>query len=375
MPNVNLIIPTKSEMDGGSCLKKIFSGAGSYKLIPCIDCGKGHRVQIVHGKPQCVRCMHCHGKLLAKGNIGRKASLETRIKISQANRGRKRSNETKLKLSQSLRGKPSPNKGKIFTIEHRQHLSEARRRYFQNPKNRRLQAERMRGYQWSDESRRKLSESIKILRQTTPARGAAVKGSKRSGHFRKLQSERMKGSVMAEETKAKISLLKKNNPQTNYFQKGKDNIMYGKHHTDRERKLISESSKMLWGIDEFRDRVVMASMKANSRKPNGKEMMLSYMLRRICPKEFRYNGDGRLGMVFGGRIPDFVNINGKKQVIEHFGEWWHGERIKGRTKIEEEQKCLSHYKKYGYSCLIIWESELKVRNGLKHKIKEFAENK
>lgn len=110
----------------------------------------------------------------------------------------------------------------------------------------------------------------------------------------------------------------------------------------------------------------------SKRKPNRKEMKLSYVLRRIAPHEYRYNGDCRRGMIFGGKIPDFVNVNGHKKVIEMFGDWWHGERVTGRTKGQEESKYMNHYKKFGYSCLIVWESELNDVDALKEKVRSFV---
>ena len=52
-------------------------------------------------------------------------------------------------------------------------------------------------------------------------------------------------------------------------------------------------------------------------------------------------------------------MNGKKQVIELLGNYWHGEKRTGRTKEQEETFLKNHYAKYGYNCLCIWELEVK----------------
>jgi hypothetical protein len=77
-------------------------------------------------------------------------------------------------------------------------------------------------------------------------------------------------------------------------------------------------------------------------------------------------------MVLGGRIPDFVNINGKKQIIELFGDYWHGEKHTGRTKEQEELLKINHYKQFGWDTLIIWENELKELENVKNRISAFS---
>jgi G:T-mismatch repair DNA endonuclease (very short patch repair protein) len=77
-------------------------------------------------------------------------------------------------------------------------------------------------------------------------------------------------------------------------------------------------------------------------------------------------------MTLGGKIPDIVNVNGKKQVIELLGTYWHGEKITGRTKEQEEDFLKSHYSKYGFDCLIVWESELDNPIQLNQRIQNFS---
>jgi hypothetical protein len=80
-----------------------------------------------------------------------------------------------------------------------------------------------------------------------------------------------------------------------------------------------------------------------------------------CPNEYKYTGDGSFAI--GGKIPDFTNINGHKKVIEMFGDYFHRPDIfKGKVKIKwhrTEQGCKEIYEQYGFSCLVIWERELK----------------
>ena len=82
-------------------------------------------------------------------------------------------------------------------------------------------------------------------------------------------------------------------------------------------------------------------------KPNYVEKLLTELI-GWAELPFKYVGSGEVWL--GNRNPDFININGKKQVIELFGAYWHPESDVGQRT--------EHYKKYGFSTLVIWASEL-----------------
>jgi very-short-patch-repair endonuclease len=71
---------------------------------------------------------------------------------------------------------------------------------------------------------------------------------------------------------------------------------------------------------------------------------------------FKYNGNGELGVVLGGMIPDFVNVNGKKQVIEVFGDYYHG-TLERKWRQSELGRIMA-YNSLGYKCLILWEHDI-----------------
>lgn len=338
-----------------------------YVMHSCIGCGKVRKVRVNRGKVVHKRCKECYYKTM----IGREKSLETRDKISRALVGLVKSEETRQKLHVSHLGKPSGNKGNHYSLESRSRISEARKRYFSNPNNRRLVSERMKEHHPTDEARKKQSETMKILRQLIPAKGACVKGSKRSEHFRNSTRLRLLGHTLSDVTKSKISKTKKALLTPEMLMKLRTQTI-GMKHTEEWKMQNSIRVKQRWQDDNYRDRVVMATVKGNALKPNKKELKLSYILRNICPNEYRYNGDARKGVIFAGIIPDFINVNGQKKVIELFGDYWHGEKKRGRTKEQEEQRVISIYQRFGYSCLIIWESELKNSIELKQKIQEFV---
>lgn len=96
-------------------------------------------------------------------------------------------------------------------------------------------------------------------------------------------------------------------------------------------------------------------------KPNYKELSLLDILNNIYPNEWKYVGDG--SFIINGKNPDFINCNGKKLIIELFGEHWH--------KPEDENIRINIFKEYGYNTLIIWAKELKYIEKLKEKLNLF----
>jgi G:T-mismatch repair DNA endonuclease (very short patch repair protein) len=116
---------------------------------------------------------------------------------------------------------------------------------------------------------------------------------------------------------------------------------------------ISERRKQQWQNPDYVSKLI----KAMAVKPNGLELQLIKLLERHFP-QFKYNGDFSQGIMLGGLIPDFVNVDGKKQVIEVFGDYWHSPEIIGNDWRRGELGKLMIYNSVGWDCLIIWEHEL-----------------
>lgn len=103
-------------------------------------------------------------------------------------------------------------------------------------------------------------------------------------------------------------------------------------------------------------------------KPTKLELKLNRLLQVNLPNEFKYVGNGEF--ILGSKNPDFLNINGKKQVIEVFGNYWHTQ--KDMPYHQTEQGCKEYYKQYGFDCLIVWEKELNLsEEQIINKIKVF----
>ena len=120
----------------------------------------------------------------------------------------------------------------------------------------------------------------------------------------------------------------------------------------------SEDSKRLWQDPKY-----VANVKAGLRRamtPEWKAKWLEAQKRRPTDIErilieiikqndlpFDYVGDGKVWI--GSKCPDFFDKDGKR-IIEAFGVFWH-------TK-DQVKPLKHHYKKYGYSTLILWGDEI-----------------
>jgi len=127
------------------------------------------------------------------------------------------------------------------------------------------------------------------------------------------------------------------------------------------REQMSNMMRAKWKDRDFVKKV-MKSLGSKTRP----EQYLDTLLQQLYPGEFVYNGDYSAGISLDGLIPDFVNVNGKKQVIEMNGVRFHQDTVK-------EEKRISRYAKCGFSCLIITDMELKNdRAGVVTKIIKFV---
>lgn len=131
----------------------------------------------------------------------------------------------------------------------------------------------------------------------------------------------------------------------------------GKTWKVKDTSNIKKANKKKWQNPEF----VSKQMKSRNVTPNKTEKFLEKVLNKILPKEYKFVGDGKF--ILAGKCPDFLNINGKKKLIELFGSYWH--------RNDNPRNRINLFKDYGYSTLVIWENELKDLIRLKEKILEF----
>lgn len=127
------------------------------------------------------------------------------------------------------------------------------------------------------------------------------------------------------------------------------------------REKISKTIKKLWEDEDYRNKTLIAQQK----KQNKSELKVSEILEKLFPCEYKYVGNRELFLGYPPKNPDWVHKS-KNKVIEFLGRYWHPD--------EDEFILKNHYNKIGYDCLIIWEEELKNKDVLEQKIKNFTYN-
>jgi len=253
---------------------------------------------------------------------------EQREKIRQARLGTHLSAETRLKISLANMGKHK--KGFIPTDETRKKLSLAK-----------LGNKNNLGNKASAETRAKMS---------------AIHSGSNNAFY---------GKTHTEDARGKIALSRMGKPTTAGHKASAETrlrISQGGKGISRKSATRSQTYKELWRDDEWASNRVRNIVQALHARPNKEESTLLDLLNTHFPGDWQYVGDG--SVTFGRLNPDFINVNGKKQIIELFGEYWH--------KPEEEQQRINIFAGFGYFTLVIWASELQNLEATIAKIKAFT---
>lgn len=282
---------------------------------------------------------------------------------------------------------------------------------------------------WSKNPKMRI-KTIKKISETKKGR-KNPEHSKKMKEYWKTHKHPMLGEHRSKKTKEKISKTVKKlwaNPNSYFNSKeyrnklSKRTNMLGKHHSKKSRRKMSLShkgkklskehkreigksvSKTLskpgmkekWSlktektwknpvIREKRTKAIIKTMgtseyqkkqqKARHLHPNIPEQLLINIINQyLLP--FTYTGN--YSFFVGIKNPDFHGNDGHShQVINLFGVYWHLSKVRNDennpdlTREDIEKRCIEYYKKHGYSCLIIWEDELKNEVGIVNKIKDF----
>ena len=149
---------------------------------------------------------------------------------------------------------------------------------------------------------------------------------------------------------------------------GENHPMYGKEawcrgetkETNKSLKKQSEKQLKNWQDPEFIKKMVNSWYRSGQTKP---EKGIDGIVQILYPNEYKFNGNFELGITIGGKIPDFVNVNGKKKAIDVFGDWCH--------RDEDPQIRIDLFKKYGWDLLVIWQHELEDKDTVIQKIVKF----
>ena len=127
-------------------------------------------------------------------------------------------------------------------------------------------------------------------------------------------------------------------------------------------KLTKEELEARYNNSLGSDEAIRRRVKAWQRRPTMPEAATDTYLQRRFPNIWAYNGDYSQGISIGKKIPDFIRLDGKKEVIEVLGGvgYFHF--------LEEEKEKIEHYAKFGYRCIVVWEWDVYSPDELDNKI-------
>lgn len=146
--------------------------------------------------------------------------------------------------------------------------------------------------------------------------------------------------------------------------------MLGQKRSTKTKEKVRQNTLRQWRDPRMRERLVHALL--HMRSPNGQEVELKQLLDTYFPQEWKYVGNGQL--IIAGLCPDFVNVNGRKRIIELFGEYWHSKKNPKFKRSYGEQHRAKIFADFGYEMLVIWASELKDKEGIIEKIDKWQQN-
>lgn len=109
-------------------------------------------------------------------------------------------------------------------------------------------------------------------------------------------------------------------------------------------------------------------LKGLCRKPTKPEQWLIDLISEY-KLPYKYVGDG--SVIIGGLNPDFIDINGRKRIIELFGRVWHDTLLKEDDWKRSELGRIMAFKPYGFDTLILWDDELEDKDAIVNKITKF----
>lgn len=292
----------------------------------CQQCGKHFEVQpsrVEQGKGK-----FCSKKCYTSSMVGKHLSTKTREAISRA-------------LTQSIE-LVCQYCGKNFSISRPSRAKNGRRKFC----SRECFYQYRREQSPSSETRLKISTSLQgrpkteitrvKLSQARIGKPLSVNHRRRLSEARKLWSNSHQYHH-PEEVKQKLSIIKS-----------------GRKLSPETRKKLANIGALKWQEPQY----VKMMLEARRQRPTKPESYLGDILNRCIP-EFQYNGDFSFGITLGGLIPDFVNVDGKKEVIELFGDYFHSESFAKYDWRRSELGKVMVYNSLGYQCLVIWEHELK----------------
>lgn len=220
------------------------------------------------------------------------------------------------------------------------------------------------GREVSEETRQKLSNSLM---------GHKASHAPLSDAHRNSISDGLEGHTVSEVTRRKIGAVHKGNqyklgfitPVETRLAISQTLLSHEVSETSRNKMAESkEGNKNALGhimSEDSRQQMLLSMTDSLKRyyehrhlEPNFPERILNDLLEQYFPKEWKYVGNYQVW--FGRHNPDFMNINGRKLLIEVFGDYWH-DPIAWPNKMTS-MELIEYYAKFGFKCLVLWEHEL-----------------
>ena len=240
------------------------------------------------------------------------------------------------------------NKGNKYALGHK-HTEEWKRGASIRHKGNRYNLGRVQ----TDESNKKRSEALKG--RPSPMRGGtqSEESNRKRSETLKGRISQMRGKYQPESAKRKIGQASRGNQYA-----------LGSKRTLETKQKMSDVQRRLWA-DPIWHKEQQSRMARGNRlaRPNKVETKLLELLDYLHPGDWKYVGDGSL--IIAGKNPDFVNVNGRKLIMELFGDHWH------RNDIPAKRAAI--FRPFGYRTLVVWERELKNRPVLIGRINKFTQ--
>jgi len=146
---------------------------------------------------------------------------------------------------------------------------------------------------------------------------------------------------------------------------------------------IKQKHRDNWKDPMYRKKMLPALRKAqqtvrSNRGKTGPEIFLEELLDEMFKGEWLFVGDK--SFVVDNLSPDFVNVNGKKKLIDLLGCYWHGclvcgyEGVGKSVREHELGNRTERFSNFGYEIMYIWEHELKDKEKIKGKLLGYEYN-
>jgi hypothetical protein len=148
---------------------------------------------------------------------------------------------------------------------------------------------------------------------------------------------------------------------------GKRHYLFGKHISENTKEKMRKKMRQHWLNPKFKRKMDYFFV---NRITSYEKKIIKIIDKYKLP--FKYVGKGEV--VICGKCPDFINVNGQKQVIEVFADYW---KIRDygsvRNYIKQRKK---DFNKFGFDVLFINDRKLrKPEEGLAKDIINFQRRK